>query len=86
MSFSRKKATGKITLSLRKGKPAREPGRNNFLLHLTETNKNGGSWMLGFTPTGLRFFFRCLRFQRVWRKRGVGRIAARELGVSVKKF
>ena len=87
--FSKKSATGKNHLVLKEGKPAREPRRNEAFYSIwTETNKNGGSWMLGLWRHESPFLSLPLPAVSAGMARNVALavLAACELGVSVQEI
>ena len=87
--FSKKRQTGKNHLVLKEGKPPREPRRNEAFYSIwTETNKNGGSWMLGLWRHGSPFLSLPLPAVSAGMARNVALavLAAFELGVSVQEI
>ena len=86
--FSKKSETGKYHLVLKEGKPPHEPGRNEAFYSIwTETNKNGGSWMLGLWRHGSPFLSAlACSIVRYGEKRALAVLAACELGVSVQEI
>ena len=87
--FSKKSETGKNHLVLKEGKPSREPRRNEAFYSIwTETNKNGGSWMLGLWRHESPFLSLPLPAVSAGMARNVALavLAACELGVSVQEI
>jgi UDP-N-acetylmuramoyl-tripeptide--D-alanyl-D-alanine ligase len=87
--FSKKSETGENYLVLKEGKPPREPRRNEAFYSIwTETNKNGGSWMLGLWRHGSPFLSLPLPAVSAGMARNVALavLAAFELGVSVQEI
>jgi UDP-N-acetylmuramoyl-tripeptide--D-alanyl-D-alanine ligase len=87
--FSKRCESGKNHLVLKKGKPSRELRRNEAFYSIwTETNKNGGSWMLGLWRYESPFLSLPLPAVSAGMARNVALavLAACELGVSVQEI